>query len=388
MHTAPNTGSYQSNDDPIKVAIDARPLSGSPCGYTIYLCSVIETLRLGNFDVTVFSNTEFKSYYPEIDDIKKEVFGSAQHLVWENKSVPDKLDANRFDIYFTGANRGIPLRKSAETRYVLGLLDIIPYLFFQNYFLKIWKTWLRRPALHQETFSQLISIARADAIVTISKQSAKDIARVFRRKDARSFLIRLKDVSEYPVSAPKLQFSYLGGIDYRKKVDVLLAGFAQFSRRHPGYKLFLIGSNYTSMLPLIEDLGLGDHVILTGYVDHDTKFQILSESQAMIYPSLYEGYGLAIGEAFQAGIPVIAGRGGSQDEVGGIGVRHIDPLSADDIAEAMEEMLDFDVRQAWISKGQHQLRQLTDPAIETGLIEYFYEQGQLARTGRSRLRVI
>ncbi len=38
---------------PIRIAIDARPLGGAPCGFTIYLCSVIECLRRAGFDVNL-----------------------------------------------------------------------------------------------------------------------------------------------------------------------------------------------------------------------------------------------------------------------------------------------------------------------------------------------
>ena len=121
---------------------------------------------------------------------------------------------------------------------------------------------------------------------------------------------------------------------------MLLHGYALFRRDHPGYRLVLVGSNYRDVEPLLDELALRSDVVLTGYVDHDRKFHILGESLAMVYPSLYEGYGMAIAEGFQAGIPVIAGRGGAQGEVGGSGARPIDPLSPPDIAAAMAEMLD------------------------------------------------
>jgi glycosyltransferase involved in cell wall biosynthesis len=88
---------------------------------------------------------------------------------------------------------------------------------------------------------------------------------------------------------------------------------------------------------------------------------------------------MAIAEGFQAGIPVIAGFGGSQAEVGGRGARLINPSSAEDIATAMTEMLDPATRAEWVEQGQEQLKRLTDPAIETMLIDYFAEQGRLAR---------
>ncbi len=367
------------DERPFRIAIDARPLAGPPCGYTIYIGSMIECLRKGPFDVTLLGNQPLRSCYNEADGLDTRIFGSAGHLRWEQRDLPQALASERYDIYFTGANRGIPLRKVAGTRYVLGLLDVIPYLFFKNYFLARWKTLVRHPGLNKETVSQLISVARADAILTISQASARDIARLFHRHTVEAHLIRLKDVTPtHHDRTPKNQFVYVGGLDFRKKVDVLLRAFALFSERHRDHQLVLVGSNYAAMLPLITELALTDRVVLTGYVDHDTKFRILGESRAMVYPSLYEGYGMAIAEGFQAGLPVIAGRGGSQEEIGGVGARLIDPSSVDDLVSAMEEMLDPDIRAGWIARGETQLARLTDPAIETAIIDYFCRQGRFA----------
>jgi glycosyltransferase involved in cell wall biosynthesis len=366
---------------PIRIAIDARPFAGSPCGYTVYLGSIIECLRKADLELTLLTDRPLLAYYDEPSGLEIVVSGRTGQLSWEQRDLPRLLAAGRYDVYFSGANRGIPLRKTSGTRYVLGLLDVIPYLFFRDYYLRTWKDRVRRPGINAETVAQLIAVARADSILTISQQSARDIRRIFRRRDVTAQLIRLKDVEPRPAMPAEQHFAYLGGIDARKKVDVLIDAFAIFVKRHPGYRLFLIGSNYTSMLPRIERLGIRDAVVLTGFVDHDTKFRILGESQAMVYPSLYEGYGMAIAEGFQARIPVLAGPGGSQAEIGGTGVRPIDPCSAGDIASAMEDMLDPLVRQNWISLGQQQLSRLTDPAIERSTVAYFKEQAMRARSG-------
>ncbi len=368
---------------PIRIAVDARPFAGPPCGYTIYLGSILACLRAGDFDLTLLSNRPLLAQHDDdVGGLRTHVFGRSGDLRWEHTDLPAHLAAEGYDVYFTGANRGIPIAKRRGTRYVLGLLDVIPYVFFRAYHLARWKTVLRDRALNTELLAQLVAVARADAILTISKQSAADIRRVFRRRAVTPLLIRLKNVERLDPVPPRPQFVYVGGRDFRKRVDALLRGFASFLRDHPDFRLVLVGWNYDGLDDLIAELGLAGHVVLTGYVEHDEKFRVLGESVAMVYPSLYEGYGMAIAEGFQACIPVIAGTGGSQGEVGGAGARAIDPSSPDDIAAAMAEMLDADVRAGWIARGQEQLARLTDPAIETATIAYFAEQGRLARARR------
>lgn len=367
-----------STDAPFRIAIDARPFGGPPCGYVVYLSSIIACLRAADVQVTLLSNRPLLARHEAIAGLDQRVFGSAADLRWEQTSLPELLAQERFDVYFVGANRGIPVRKCPATRYVLGLLDIIPYLFWRQYLLGSFVRRASRSWIIRETLSQLVSLARADAVLTISQQSADDIRRIFRRR-ATAFPIRLaaRDVVRSDTVRP--QFAYVGGVDHRKRVDVLIRAFHLFSESRPDYRLVLIGANYSAVEPLITDLGLTDRVVLTGFIDDAAKYRILSESIAMVYPSLYEGYGLAIAEGFQAGIAVIAGPGGSQAEVGGDAIRRIDPMSPGDIAAAMVEMLDPATRDAWVRRGQAQLLQLSDPAIEQRTQNYFRDQAVMAR---------
>ncbi len=370
---------------PIRIAIDARPFSGPPCGYTVYLGSIISCLREGDFELTLLTNQPLLDRHA--DDtvgLRTFVFGQPGALRWEQTSLPRHLRAADYDVYFTAANRGVPLVKHRRTRYVLVLHDVIPYLFFRDYHLRRWKTLLRHPSANAELVAQVIAVARADAILTVSQQSAVDIRRIFHRRAVTAIPIQLRKVERLDAMSPKAQFVYVGGSDFRKRVDMLLRGFALFVRDHPGYRLVLVGSNYVRLESLIKELGLDECVELTGYVDHATKFRILGESLAMVYPSLYEGYGLAIAEGFQARIPVIAGSGGSQREVGGPGARLIDPLSPGDIAKAMTDMLDADARADWIARGGEQLARLSDPAIGTETLAYLTEQGRMAQARLSR----
>lgn len=367
-------------DSSPRIAIDARPFSASPCGYTVYLGAVIASLRRAGLDMILLSNQPLQPIYAEIEGLPTRVFGAAGDLKWEQRDLPALLDAEPYPLYFTAANRGIPWRRNGRTRYVLGLLDVIPYLFFRDYFMKRIARRQRVAELVKQTAAQLIAVWRADAILTISQQSAADIKRLSRRRDVTSCLIPL-DVEPVPAATPRPQFVYVGGVDARKRVDVLLHAFARFAPAHPSYRLVLIGGNYRAVEPLIGQLGLGDRVVVTGFVSHEDKVRLLAESCAMVYPSLYEGYGLAIAEGFQAHIPVIAGQGGSQAEIGGAAVRYVDPLAADEIAAAMAEMTDPAVRQQWIVRGREQLAVLSDPSVEAELVGYFTEQLRLARGG-------
>lgn len=76
-----------------------------------------------------------------------------------------------------------------------------------------------------------------------------------------------------------------------------------------------------------------------GYVDDATKWTVLSEADVMIFPSLYEGFGLPILEAQTLGVPVICSNAACLPEVAGVGALFFDPSSTSGIADALSEVL-------------------------------------------------
>ena len=66
---------------------------------------------------------------------------------------------------------------------------------------------------------------------------------------------------------------------------------------------------------------------------------LYSNVLALIYPSLYEGFGIPVLEAMSHGCPVISSFGGALKEIGGEGIPYFDPLSVDDISSKIEHTL-------------------------------------------------
>ena len=82
--------------------------------------------------------------------------------------------------------------------------------------------------------------------------------------------------------------------------------------------------------------------IFTGFVDDDDLPVLLNGARAMCYVSLYEGFGLPILEAYKCGLPVICGRNSSQVEVAGPSGILVDPLNINEIAEALDRIINDD----------------------------------------------
>jgi glycosyltransferase involved in cell wall biosynthesis len=353
------------------IAVDGRAFAGPPNGYTTYTGSIARVLRSQGFDVTLLTDREPSTDFEEIRELPVRVLPGKSGWAWEQSPLRRHLREREYDVYFAGTNRGLPLRSVGRTKLVLGLLDLIPLRFPRLYVFRSRGLYLRR-----ELVPMLSSGLRADAILTISRASARDVKRLFPHKPVTPIWIRLPRPA--PVSTPRRrEFVYVGGNDPRKRIDNLLRGFARFAEQRDDYRLILIGGGYDVFDPLVATLNIA--VEKRGYVDRATRDTLIAGSAAVVYPSLHEGFGLAIAEALLAGVPVIAGTGGAQAEVGGEAAVYADPRSPEELARAMKRVIDPAVRERLDTAITKQAAKLSDPAIEEQTAEFFSRLAEQAR---------
>ncbi len=96
------------------------------------------------------------------------------------------------------------------------------------------------------------------------------------------------------------------------------------------------------------------------WVSSDELPLLYSSAEMLLYPSLYEGFGLPVLEAMACGIPVITSNVSSMPEVGGDAVIYVDPLNTDDISEKLKELLiRRDLTKDVIIKGFEQVKKFS-----------------------------
>ena len=126
----------------------------------------------------------------------------------------------------------------------------------------------------------------------------------------------------------------------------MLAAYADLRRARPEAnlpKLVLVGKLawlYDETLRAIEEYGLGDLTVLTGYVAEADLPALYTGALCFVYPSYFEGFGLPPLEAMQCGAPVIAGNRTSLPEVVGEAGLLIDPFDKDALTAAIARMID------------------------------------------------
>jgi len=156
----------------------------------------------------------------------------------------------------------------------------------------------------------------------------------------------------YGIDGP--YFLFIGGLEPRKNLRMMLRAFGRMPDDvRPN--LVLAGSP-VPWVPGGKDMvesavralppSARDQVILTGYVSETDKLALLTGAEALVYPSVYEGFGLPVLEAMACGTPVLTSDLSSLPEVVGGDAVLVDPYESGSIADGMERLMRDDALRA------------------------------------------
>lgn len=275
----------------------------------------LETLHVKNFQFDGLQNT--KDIYKEISKILGgEIGGSVFH--------PTYYSRNHAKI------------QTPRTKVVLTVFDMISELFPE-----------KKPRFRKVVDDKRISVTTAHHILSISEQTKKDL------------------IDIYGVPEDKISVTYLGSnLHLLPKADVggLTGGeFILYVGKRGGYKNFsnfvtafshskLLNANFviiavgggnfnSSEISELRRLGIHDKVTHLDANDH-TLAMLYRKAVCLVYPSIYEGFGLPPVEAMSLNCPVIASSGGSIPEICKNAAEYFDPRNIDSIEQVLTDALD------------------------------------------------
>ncbi len=219
-------------------------------------------------------------------------------------------------------------------------------------------------------------------IITVSESSKKDIAKEFSIPESK-FLTIPNGIDTnlfYPVETIKKE---PGRIIVTNSADTPLKGlyhllFAvhDILKTRP-VKLVVIGTPKENggIEKLVKKLELVRHIQFTGRIDHDRFVKEYARAELAVVPSLYEGFGLPVGEAMACRVPVICTTGGALPEVAGDAARLVPPGNASALRDAILELLDDpSQREALAEKGyQRVLKEFTWEKTAIRTVEAYRE---------------
>lgn len=220
-------------------------------------------------------------------------------------------------------------------------------------------------------------LPKVEGLLFISESTMHDFMRFFPQCDAKrrvmplgADLARLQAPANQRVVDELRQrlgidrfILYVGTIEPRKNILGLVKAFERCAASRPGIKLVIAGKlgwDYDSLMQYINSSALRDRIVLAGYVNEAEKHALLKSALLFTYVSFYEGFGLPVLEGMAAGVPTITSNISSMPEVAGTGAMQVDPLDVDQIAAAMQSLLDDpEARAKLVERGHEQSRIFT-----------------------------
>lgn len=282
------------------------------------------------------------------DNVRPVVFGPpARHpllfYIWYEWRIPFMLKKYRADLFLSPDGL---MSLSTKTPTCLVMHDLA-FEHYPDHLKASIRHYLRR-------FSPKFA-RKATRIVTVSEFSKRDIAEKYGIPEQKIDVSYNGAHDAYkPLSweeRESVKKQYAGGCEYfvfagalhpRKNIVNLLRAFVLFKKKQrSNMKLIIAGRmawKYQEVETARHSMPFKEDVHWVGYMHVQDLSRIIGGAYALVYASLFEGFGIPILEAFQCRVPAIVSRTSSMPEVGGDAALLVDPQDPADIAAKMEQL--------------------------------------------------
>ncbi len=200
------------------------------------------------------------------------------------------------------------------------------------------------------------SLVRGDRIIADSQNTKTDLMEYFE-VDGRKIQVIYPGVADRfrrkladdeiegllgPLSLPAEYLLFVGNPKPHKNLENVVAAYARALERTPfAAHLVCVGDRQGEfrVRQQADRLGVGERVHLLGHVDDERLVAVYQRALLLLYPTLYEGFGLPVVEAMASGVPVITSSSSSLKEIAEGYAHLVDPLDVDDIAGALVQCI-------------------------------------------------
>ncbi|MFA6963650.1 MAG: glycosyltransferase family 1 protein [Patescibacteria group bacterium] len=260
---------------------------------------------------------------------------------WNKIVLPLLLRQNKPDVYLQPLD-GIPMFAPEKT---IGVIHDLAYKYFPEAY----------SGLENRRQNGVLSNvnAKAKKIICVSESTKTDVLDFYPESKSKIKVIHLgydpevfhsiekpKDVLK--TDGPYILFA--GRLEERKNVKRLVEAFLKVkAESNIPQKLVLAGSpgyNYSKIYQaIVSDRKYINEIIMPGHISHAQMPDLIAKADFVVFPTLYEGFGLPVLEAMACGAAVVAAKSSSLPEVAGEAAVYVNPLDVDDIAEGINYLI-------------------------------------------------
>lgn len=265
-------------------------------------------------------------------------------FIWAAWAMPRFMRKNKLDVFHT--EYILPFFIPKETKVVVHIHDVS---------FKVYRKMIKKIDLFFLDLLIPLSIKRADKIVAVSEFTKEEIIKYYKVSPDKIEIVfnsinlseRKSDEIIYDeirkkYNLPENFILYIGTLQPRKNIPILIEAFGKIRKELPEFKLIIAGNKKAHNFDFKIDESIkkselkeGDDIVFTGFIEVADKTIVYKMAKVFVYPSFYEGFGIPVLEAMSQGVPVLISDIGPHREVAGEAGSYFKPQDVDILADKL-----------------------------------------------------
>ena len=359
----------------MKIGLMIRNL-GEMGGINVYTVNLIENLlKIDKSDkfIFIYNDKNLIGRYSRYKNVKEIAVESRFKLYWDQILVPKIIKKENIDIIFN-PKLSIPLFTKAH--------KVLMIHGAEQFAVKSAFKWYDR--IYVQIMMPLYA-KFADEVLTTTKTGIDDLSGYLKIPKVKFAFAyegvheRFKVLNNNLLNEVKKRYNlpdkfilFIGGLTPLKNFGRVVQAFDIINQKHD-YKLVVIGFNrfkFENELKVAEGLKEKNKIIFPGFIPDEDLPAFYNLAHLLIFPSLYEGFGLPVLEAMACGCPIVTTKTGCTKEVTDKAALLADPYNIQDIAEQIEKLIiDKELRDQLIKSGFERVKNFSWEKCATETLE-------------------
>lgn len=267
---------------------------------------------------------------------------------------------NNIDLFFSPAHYSPRFIKIPT---VVTIHDL-SYFYYPQEFLRV--------DLYKLKYWTKYSVKKAKKIIAVSKNTKRDLIKFYQIPEEKIEVVyngyeklsynkkELPQIQNKLFNSKEKYILFVGTIQPRKNLSILIKAFSIFSKTYPQFKLLIVGKKgwlYQKIFNEVKNLSLEKKIIFTDFVNDKELANLYYQAFCLVMPSLYEGFGIPILEAMSFDCPVISSFSSSLPEIGGDACLYFNPYDVNDLVNKLFQLTENkNLRNQLIQKGRKRIK--------------------------------